>query len=63
MVPSPDHRLVGEVAELLARHNALEEGAGGFYAECVRLLGEEADSLLERARAVAPPPLAPHFDR
>jgi hypothetical protein len=62
MVPTPDHGLVREIGERLARHNALEEGAGGFYEECVKLLGEEATSILEQARVVAPPPLAPHFD-
>jgi hypothetical protein len=62
LVPTPDRALVGEIAGLLAWHNAREEGEHGLYEECVRLAGDEAESLLERARATPEPPLAKHFD-
>ena len=35
----------------LLRHNALEEGAGGFYDQCDALAGTEAPALVERLRA------------
>jgi hypothetical protein len=62
MVPTPDRALAGEIADLLALHNAREEGAGGLYEQCVALYGSDAESLLEKARATKPPPLAKHFD-
>lgn len=62
MVPTPDRALVAEVARLLERHNAREEGDDGVYAQCTALAAGEEQSLLERARKTPPPPLARHFD-
>jgi hypothetical protein len=62
LVPTPDHALAREIEALLSRHDAREEGAGGLYEQCERLLHDHAGALLARARETAPPPLAPHFD-
>jgi hypothetical protein len=62
MVPTPDHALVGEIAPLLLRHNAREEGADGLYQQCLALAGPEGKVLLARFRVTPPPPLARHFD-
>lgn len=62
LVPTPDHALVGELRKLLAMHNPREEGPGGVYAICEELAGEEAEALLERARAVKEVPMAAHYD-
>jgi hypothetical protein len=62
MVPTPDHALVREIAGLLGPHNVREETADGLYEQCAALAGYDAETLLERARATPPPPLAKHFD-
>jgi hypothetical protein len=63
LVPSPDHGLCGELASVLAGHNALEEGSDGVYAECERLIGaEQSRSLLDRAREFPAVRVAKHFD-
>ena len=62
MVPTPDPALVGEIAGLLTQHNAREEGADGLYEQCAALAGEDAATLVQRARSTPAPPLAKHFD-
>lgn len=48
-----DAASIADIRALLARHNPLEEGPDGLYAECERLLGAEGSQrLLERARAM-----------
>lgn len=62
LVPTPDHALCDEIEALLAAHDAREEGEGGVYAECEAAIGDASFELVERARAIAAPPLARHFD-
>ncbi len=62
MVPTPDAALVEEIRWLLLRHNPREEGPEGLYAVCESLLGSEAVTLLERAKAMPAVRTAPHFD-
>jgi hypothetical protein len=62
LVPTPDRALVYEIAGLLERHNAREEGEGGAYEQCATLAGADEGALVERARATPPPLLARHYD-
>jgi len=62
LVPTPDLELLEELRALLARHEPLEEGEGGVYDECERLLGAKVDELAARARAYPVVPLARAFD-
>lgn len=62
LVPTPTVELVGRMRAVLDAHNAIEEGADGVYAECERLLGDRAEALLARMRAVPAPKLAPYQD-
>lgn len=62
LVPSPTPQLVEELRALLARHNALEEGASALYATCDGVAGSESPDLVERLRAQPSVPLAPHYD-
>ena len=62
LVPTPTADLVGEIRSILDAHNELEEGNGGVYDACDRLLGDELAAVLERLRACPPVKLAPHFD-
>jgi hypothetical protein len=49
LVPTPTPEIVRAIRELLAKHNALEEGAGGLYETCEELVAADV-------------PVAPHFD-
>jgi len=55
LVPPPDHALLRELEGLLSRHDALEEGDAGVYAECEALLADEKDSILEEIRTFPAP--------
>jgi hypothetical protein len=61
-VPAPTAAIVGELTALLEGHDRLEEGEGGLYAACDRLLAPRAEEILARIRAAPAVPLAPHFD-
>ncbi|MEW5851262.1 MAG: hemerythrin domain-containing protein [Myxococcota bacterium] len=62
LVPTPSSDIVREVRVILAEHNALEEGPGGLYELCEKLLGDEAPGVVEKLAAARPVPLAPHHD-
>lgn len=62
LVPTPTADIVEEIRSILDGHNEIEEGKGGVYDDCDRLLGDELDAVLERLRTYPPVKLAPHFD-
>jgi hypothetical protein len=62
LVPTPTADIVAEIRSLLAGHNEIEEGPGGIYDACDRLLGGELEAVLEQLRSYPPVKLAPHFD-
>lgn len=63
LVPTPDLALVRELRRLLEPHDALEEGPGGIYQECVAALGGDGwRDVLARARSYPPIKVAGHFD-
>jgi hypothetical protein len=62
LVPTPTADLVGEIRSILEGHNVMEEGTGGIYEACDRLLGAELDAVLEQLRGYPPVKLAPHYD-
>ncbi len=68
VVPTPDAALAREIRDLLARHEAREEGDGeegneGVFAKCEALLGEEESrALAEKARVYPPIKALPHYD-
>jgi hypothetical protein len=62
MVPPPTAQIRAAVVAILDRHNAVEEGAEGVYAECEKLAGEEGEALLAAIRAFPQVPVHPHFD-
>lgn len=62
LVPSPTPAICAQLREALARHNPLEEGANGLYAQCDALAGEEAEQVVGRLRAQPAVPMAPHYD-
>jgi hemerythrin HHE cation binding domain-containing protein len=62
LVPPPTPKILTAIRGILETHNELEEGPAGLYADCEALAGAEADSLLDRIRAVPDVPLAANTD-
>ena len=62
LVPTPTAGIVAEIRAILGGHNEREEGPGGIYDFCDRLLGAEMDAVLEQLRSYPPVKVAPHFD-
>lgn len=59
---SPSGAITASLREVLERHNALEEGPRGLYAECDALAGEEAPAIVARMQAQPTVPLAKYYD-
>jgi hypothetical protein len=62
LVPSPRAAVVNALKAVLAKHNAIEEGPEGVYAECDRIVGPEVVDLLNRLQSTAEVPAAAHVD-
>jgi hypothetical protein len=62
LVPSPRSAVVNALRAVLAKHNGIEEGSDGVYAECDRIVGPELVVLLSRLRTAAEVPVASHVD-
>ncbi|MBX5481037.1 MAG: hemerythrin domain-containing protein [Myxococcaceae bacterium] len=62
LVPTPTPEGISTIGRILSEHNPLEEGPEGLYATCERLVGAQADALVERMRALPPVKVAAHFD-
>jgi hypothetical protein len=62
LVPSPRSAVLKALRAILARHNALEEGPRGVYAECERIAGDRAAELLRSLEAAPEVPAAAHVD-
>jgi len=62
LVPSPRVAVVNALKAVLAKHNAIEEGPEGVYAECDRIVGPELVDLLNRLQSAAEVPAAAHVD-
>jgi hypothetical protein len=62
LVPTPTPPIVAALRAILAPHDALEEGPEGVYANCERLLGQDAEALLAELRAAPEVPVAAHVD-
>jgi hypothetical protein len=62
LVPTPRPDIIVRLLEVLARHDALEEGPEGVYAACDDLVAGEVDAILEELRQYPPVRVAPHHD-
>jgi hypothetical protein len=62
LVPTPTREIAGQIQALLAQHNALEEGEGGFYDVCVPIVAADEAALLRRMIDAPAVPLAAHYD-
>jgi hypothetical protein len=62
LVPTPTPAIVAAIRAILAGHNIIEEGPGGVYETCERLVGAEVQSLFAKLRAAPAVPVAKHCD-
>ena len=62
LVPTPTPTILEGIRAVLAAHNPLEEGEGGFYELCGRLAAGDEAALLERIERAPAVPLAAHYD-
>jgi hypothetical protein len=62
LVPTPTPAILNAIRTILQNHNPLEEGPGGLYEECERLLGPDVQPVLTRLRNAPSVPVAPHVD-
>src|SRR5208282_3701357 len=62
MIPPPQPQIARAIRFILARHNPIEESAGGVYDSCERLAGDAAEELLAALKATTPVPVKPHLD-
>ncbi len=59
---TPTAAIVATMRDILADHNALEEGPAGLYEICDDLAGSEAESLLAKLRAAPEVTVMQHSD-
>lgn len=62
LVPTPTPSIIAAIRTILDRHNPLEEGPAGAYAECERLMGPDADQVFMRVQNAPRVAVAPHVD-
>jgi hypothetical protein len=62
LVRAPTAERIASLRAVLVRHNPLEEGAGGLYAICDELAGEEAPAVVARLRAQPDVPVAKYYE-
>ena len=59
LVPTPTSAIIALIKTVLDGHNPLEEGPGGVYEECERLLGTGADEIVLRLQSAPRVAMAP----
>jgi hypothetical protein len=62
LVPPPSRAEIEQIRAILAMHNPLEEGAGGFYERMEELAGHEVEELTARVREYPEVRTAPYTD-
>ena len=62
LVPTPTPSIINAIKTILDRHNPIEEGPGGAYEECERLIGSDVDQVLLRLQKTPPVRVAPYAD-
>ena len=62
LVLTPTPSIIAAIRTILERHNPVEEGPGGAYEECERLLGLDVDEVLLRLQGAPRVPVAKFAD-
>jgi hypothetical protein len=63
MVPPPSRSIIATLRSILQVHNVLEEQNGGLYELIDKLIGADADALLDKLKNVPEVPVVPHNER
>jgi len=62
LVPTPTRLILTAIQTILRRHNSIEEGPEGIYAQFEKLPGINSGNILARLQTAPPVPLNPHVD-
>jgi hypothetical protein len=62
LVPPPTKAIVAAIRAILEHHNPIEEGDGGIYDQCDRLVETDADEILHRLQQYPEVKVLPHVD-
>ena len=62
LIPTPTAAVIATIRSILEGHNILEEGPGGLYEICDKLVGSEAAQLLATLQAAPEVAVLPHSD-
>ena len=62
LIPTPTAAVVATIRSILEEHNILEEGPGGLYEICDKLVGSESAQLLATLQAAPEVAVLPHSD-
>ena len=62
LVPTPTPTIVRALRDIIARHDAIEEGPDQLYATCDLLVAADTAAVLAALRAAPPVPVARHAD-
>jgi len=62
LVLTPTFAIVNAILHILERHNAIEEGPEGVYAQCEALAGFDANTIIARLQAAPPVSMNPYTD-
>lgn len=62
LIPTPTAAVIAMIRSILEEHNILEEGPGGLYEICDKLVGSEAAQLLAKLQAAPEVTVLPHSD-
>jgi len=62
LVPTPTRTIVEAIRTILDRHNGLEEGPGGVYAQCEQLPALDAVAIVAQLQAAPQVAMAPHVN-
>jgi hypothetical protein len=62
LVPTPTPAIIEAIRTILDRHNPLEEGPGGLYEQCDKLLAHDIEAVVSRLQNTPAVRVAPHVD-
>ncbi|UVT17746.1 MAG: hemerythrin domain-containing protein [Nitrospira sp.] len=62
LMPTPTAGIIATLQTILMKHNVIEEGPGGLYEVCDKLVGGESEHVIAKLRAAPEPAVLPHSD-
>jgi hypothetical protein len=62
LVLTPTHSIIRRIRTILEKHNTVEEGPAGVYAQCEQLEGFDSDQILKQLQAAPSITMNPYTD-